>query len=76
MIIVSARQFRENQTKVLNAAVRGQSVVLTSRLGNFKISPISENDTMVENDLRTAHAEVKAHLHGDIELPRAKDIVF
>ncbi len=76
MIVVSAREFRENQTKVLSAAMSGQSIILTSRLGNFKISPINDNDTIVEKHLRTACAEVKAHMHGDMELPLAKDVVF
>lgn len=76
MIVVSAREFRENQTKVLSAAMSGQSIILTSRLGNFKISPINDNDTIVEKHLRTACDEVKAHMHGDMELPLAKDVVF
>ncbi len=76
MIVVSARVVRENLTIVLSAALSGQSIILTSRLGNFKISPINDNDTIVEKHLRTACAEVKAHMHGDMELPLAKDVVF
>lgn len=76
MIVVSAREFRENQSKVLNAAINGQSIVLTSRLGNFKIVPISSNDKIIENELRAGCCEVKDHLTGSIKLPLAKDIVF
>jgi len=76
MQIVSAREFRENQTKVLSAAMNGQSIVLTSRLGNFKIVPISDNDNIVEENMRTALAEVKAHMQGNKELSLAKDVVF
>lgn len=76
MIVVSARQFRENQTKILNAAINGRSIVLTSRLGNFKISPITEYDNIVESSLRSAHQEVQDHIQGKIDLPLAKDIVF
>lgn len=76
MLVVTAREFRENQTKVLSAAMKGQSIVLTSRLGSFKITPISDSDNIVEGNLRTAVAEVKAHMQGNKELPRAKDVVF
>lgn len=76
MMIVSAREFRDNQTKVLTAAKSGQSIILTSRVGNFKIAPISDSDNIVESSLRTACAEVKAHMRGDMELPLAKDVVF
>lgn len=46
MQIVSAREFRSNQGKYLNAAMSGQSVLLTSRYGNFKITPITEEDNL------------------------------
>jgi antitoxin (DNA-binding transcriptional repressor) of toxin-antitoxin stability system len=74
MIVVSTREFRANQTKVLSAAKNGQSIVLTSRLGNFKIVPISEDDKIVEEHLLAANAEVKDHLQGTVELPLAKDL--
>ncbi len=48
MQVVSAREFRANQGKFLNAAKRGQSVLLTSRYGNFKITPITEEDSLTE----------------------------
>ncbi len=48
MQVVSAREFRANQGKFLNAAKRGQSVLLTSRYGNFKITPITEEDALTE----------------------------
>lgn len=46
MQIVSAREFRSNQGRFLNAARNGQSVILTSRYGKFKISPVTEDDTL------------------------------
>lgn len=76
MQVVSAREFRANQTKVLKAACSGQTVMLTSRVGNFKIVPISNDDSIIERDLRSSLEEVKAHLEGKIELPNARDIVF
>ena len=76
MQVVSAREFRANQTKVLRAARSGQTVMLTSRVGNFKIVPISNDDSIVERDLRASMEEVKAHLEGKTDLPNARDIVF
>lgn len=46
MEIVSARDFRANQTKILTKALRGDSVLLSSRVGMFKIIPVSEEDTL------------------------------
>lgn len=46
MEIVSARDFRANQTKVLKKAKRGESVLLSSRVGMFKITPVTEQDTL------------------------------
>lgn len=48
MQVVSAREFRSNQGKYLNAAKNGQSVLLTSRYGSFKITPVTEEDTLTE----------------------------
>lgn len=46
MHIVSAREFRANQTAVLKKALAGESVLLNSRIGTFKILPVSEEDTL------------------------------
>lgn len=48
MQVVSAREFRANQSKILTAARDGQSVMLTSRVGNFKIVLIDYDDVLVE----------------------------
>lgn len=58
------------------AAREGRSVMLTSRYGNFKITPVTEDDEIVAKDIRNAYAEVIAHMNGGMELPKAKDIVF
>ena len=75
MQIISAREFRSNQGRFLTAARQGQSVMLTSRYGNFKIVPITYADEIVKRDLRGALTEVKDHLEGKISLPQAKDVV-
>lgn len=46
MQIVSARDFRANQTNILTKALRGESVLLSSRVGMFKIVPVTEEDTL------------------------------
>lgn len=76
MEVVSAREFRSNQGRYLTAARAGKTVLLTSRYGNFKITPISDSDEIVERDIRASLAEVKAHNEGKIELPLAKDLKF
>ncbi|HJE38470.1 MAG TPA: prevent-host-death protein [Candidatus Amulumruptor caecigallinarius] len=52
MQVVTAREFRKNQGRFLTAAREGQSVMLTSRYGNFKITPITEEDTLTERICR------------------------
>ena len=76
MQVVSARDFRANQTKILTAARKGQTVMLTSRVGNFKIVPITDDDAIIERDLRATIEEVKAHIEGKVSLPNARDIEF
>ena len=46
MHIVSAREFRANQTAILKKALAGESVLLNSRIGTFKILPVTEEDTL------------------------------
>lgn len=52
MQVVTAREFRKNQGRFLTAAREGQFVMLTSRYGNFKITPITEEDTLTERICR------------------------
>lgn len=40
MTIVSTREFRANQTKYLEMADRGEHVVLRSRRGNYRLTPM------------------------------------
>lgn len=51
MMIVTARDFRGEQGKILARAARGEDVVITSRdHGSFRIVPITENDTLISKD--------------------------
>ena len=47
MTVVSIRDFRANQGKYLSLAAGGESVILTSRAGSFKIVPVTEDDSLV-----------------------------
>lgn len=67
MLVVSARDFRTNQTKYLNKAISGEHVILKSRTGNFKLVPISADDIVSDKrdlaaELRGALQEAKDHL--------------
>ena len=47
MTVISIRDFRSNQGKYLGLAASGESVILTSRAGSFKIVPVSEDDSLI-----------------------------
>ena len=44
MTIVSTRDFRANQTKFLDMALRGELVVLKSRRGSVRLIPVEEEE--------------------------------
>ena len=51
MVIVNSREFRANQTKYLGMVARGEGVILRSRsLGSFKITPVTEDDTLMSKE--------------------------
>ncbi len=79
-MVVSTRDFRTNQTKYLSMAKEGVDVILRSRAGNFKISPINDEDTVVnksdlEAKLRHALQEVIDAKKGKIQLQSAEDLL-
>ena len=74
MQVVSAREFRANMGKFLNAAKSGQSVLLTSRYGSFKITPVSEEDTLTERICRGLE-DVKAIMDGKIKGHSVEDLL-
>ncbi len=79
MMIVSTRDFRSNQTKYLNLAKSGENVVLHSRAGSFKISPIAMDNEpskgQMVKDLRHALQEVADSRNGIIKLQTAEDLL-
>lgn len=66
MIIISARDFRENQSKYLKKALSGSDLVLTSRdYGSFRIVPIKSDDKVyngseLDEMVQSAVAEYEA----------------
>lgn len=67
MEIVSARNFRANQSTYLSKALKGESILLTSRLGTFKITPVTEEDSLTTRICKGLE-QVKKIQNG--ELPR------
>lgn len=47
MHVISLSKFRTNQTAVLLRAIQGESVLLTSRLGAFKLTPVTAEEKIV-----------------------------
>lgn len=80
MLIVSTRDFRANQTKYLNLARSGEDVVLRSRSGSFKISPIAHDygisrKTDFKSELRHALREVIDSREGNAKLQTAEELL-
>lgn len=47
MHVMSLSKFRTNQTAALLLALQGESVLLTSRLGAFKLTPVTAEEKIV-----------------------------
>lgn len=75
MEIISAREFRANQSKYLGMALDGEDVILKSRgLGSFRLTPVTVHDKVTsENDITKricmALQEVKLMKEGKIKEP-------
>ena len=57
MTIVTTRDFRANQTKFLDMALRGEHVVLKSRRGSVRLTPVEDEDEEEESK-RDVTAEI------------------
>ena len=66
MEIISTREFRANQTAVLTKVKNGDSIILKSRVGSFKILPVTEEDTLTERICKGLR-EAKMIVDGKIE---------
>lgn len=74
MQIVSAREFRSNQGKLLAAAKEGQFVILNSRLGAFRLTPISPEERIAEG-IREGLEEVKLIEEGKLKARSLNDFL-
>ena len=80
MVVVSARDFRTNQTKYLNLAKAGEHVVLKSRVGSFRIFPDDGSDNIdaprdLMKELKNALTEVKEAIAGKRKLQSAESLL-
>lgn len=66
MEIVSAREFRAHQTAILSKALNGESVLITSRIGTFKLVPVSKEDSLTDRICRGLR-EVKLIQEGKLK---------
>ena len=48
MIIVSGRDFRANQSKYVGYAHKGENVVVKSRVGAWRVVPVTDSDIIVK----------------------------
>lgn len=74
MQIVTTREFRANQGKFLSAAKNGHTILIRSRLGNFRIVPEAHDLTLTErigNGLR----EVKLIQEGKLKNKSVEDLL-
>lgn len=74
MTVVSAREFRANQSKYLSMVNSGEHVILKSREGNFRLLPVTSSDSISDEsqniaaDLRGALRELKEVIAGKKQL--------
>lgn len=65
MTVISIRDFRCNQGKYLSLASNGESVILTSRAGSFRLVPVSPDDSVMtkaefDSKIEAARKEILA----------------
>ena len=71
MHVISLSKFRTNQTEVLLRAIQGESVLLTSRLGAFKLTPVTTEEQIVTR-ISEGLSEVKLIEAGELPAKSAK----
>lgn len=80
MVVVSTRDFRTNQTRFLNLARAGEHVILRSRAGRFRITPVDADDAADNKrdliaDLRGALHETKEYLAGKRQMQTLESLI-
>lgn len=74
MHVISVREFRENQTATLLRALQGESVLLISRLGAFKLTPVTNEEEIVSR-ISSGMNEVKLIEAGKLPAKSAKSFL-
>ena len=74
MEIVSTRNFRQNQTAILSKVIKGESVALKSRMGIFKIVPMTEADFLASR-ISQGMKEVELIESGELPAKSARDFL-
>lgn len=69
MVVVTGRDFRANTARYVGVALRGEDVVVKSRVGSFRVVPITDDDIIVNKrdlsvELRGALMEAKESING------------
>ena len=79
MVIVSTRDFLTNQSRYLEMVKRGEDVILRSRSGSCRLTPVKENDIEekpdLTNELRNAIIEIKEVLAGRKSLDTLDSVI-
>lgn len=74
MHVISLSKFRTNQTSALLLALQGESVLLTSRLGAFKLIPVTSEEKIVSR-INEGLEEVKLIEAGKLPAKSAKEFL-
>ena len=60
MVVVTGRDFRANTARYVGVALSGEDVVVKSRVGSFRVVPITEDDIIINK--RDLSAELRGAL--------------
>ena len=80
MVVVTGRDFRSNTAKYVGVAFRGEDVVVKSRVGSFRVVPVSEDDIIINKrdlsaELRGALMEAKESIEGKRKLNTLDNLI-
>ena len=80
MIVVTGRDFRANTARYVGVALRGEDVVVKSRMGSFRVVPITEDDIIVNKrdlstELRGALLEARESMEGKRKLNTLDNLI-
>ncbi len=80
MVVVTGRDFRANTARYVGVALSGEDVVVKSRVGSFRVVPITEDDIIVNKrdlsaELRGALMEAKESIKGKRKLNTLDNLI-